>query len=290
MTVEQEYLPVEYSIRKLYDIHQISLQVYELFSVIFSQELALKEQRKENKEMIPVAQRRKSFIAFSNIEELSPEFQEAAGFSREVSAAHRSSLAVPDQSERKPSQESLELGPVQLTLRPSTIGKPQLPSIGSLRSLDATSSNHPSNNTSMDQVPTESSQSIEIELERPETGEKIYVPEEMGSAGEFEPLETIPKEEAAPPAEEETFIADLVKREEEMEQQESGGSSSDLSDGDKNIPSVVAPEPMTTSVTTSISNTYQGNQELLNVINSIYNPFSDVDYKALQGLADKVSA
>ena len=276
----------------MYDLHEISMQVYELFSVIFSQELALKEQRKENKEMIPVAQRRKSFVAFSNIEELSPEFQEAAGFSREVSAAHRSSLAVPDQSERKPSQESLELGPVQLTLRPSTIGKPQLPSIGSLGSLDATTSNHPSNNTSVEHVPTDSSQSIEIELERPETGEKIYVPDDVGNnnASEFEPLETTPKDEAVPPAEEEIFIAELVKREEELDQHDNGGSSSELSDGGKEVPTETAPVPMITSATTSFSNTYQGNQELLNVINSIYNPFSDVDYRALQGLADKVSA
>jgi hypothetical protein len=272
----------------MYELHEISMRVYELFSIIFTQELALKEQKKEQKEMVPAAQRRKSFVAFPNIQELTPEFQEAAGFSL---AAHGSSMVVPGQIDEFPSQESSDPVPQQLTLRTDMIGKTQLPSIGSLGALNPSQS---FSRTSMDDISSQTPPSNDIEIERPETGEKIYVQDEANNDNQFAPLETNMSEEAAPPAEEEEFIANLVRKEEDLHEQEDGDEIGDSSGGEsEKIPEIVTEEVATETIeslsaNTKFSNTYQSNQNLLNLINSVYNPFSDFDYRKIQALADKV--
>ena len=278
------------------------MKIYELISSLFTEELSLNDQKEEN-EMVPVTYKRKSFVLFSNIEELSPQFREAAGYNlQEELELPRLSQTAPDRLEDvNPVENNVRNQPHQLTFRSTSLSKIQLPSIGSLGTTP------PSND-----IPEEN----EIELledgsdEKVDNGEKIYIAEQLSENSSS--LESSPKETALEP-EQDVSISDLIEKEDEIRQRQSN-SNEDVENVFSNnnemvrstltannnvnasmdreeLPFIEEPvitDEFSSSISSLYDTSYEGHETLFKAITAARNPFTIINYDEIQKLADTV--
>lgn len=289
MYIEPEYLPVEYMIKRHYDAHLIAMKIYDLLAVIFGQEMLIREAHTAEDEMVPTTQKRLSFVNFDNIEQFSPEFKQAVGYSNSPSS--RASLAVDDAlrpfgrsshsslSGRKSATSNSSVNKVkeeneeeeEIPEGPSSMGRRQLPSIGSLAT-----------------TPKAEPVLVPLDPLETETGERIYTPPakiEIDSGIEDKVTIKEPEEQ------EKVSIQELMEKEKLLQNDDEDDTSQVNNGSQEFIREKIDPEmadPLANFSISGLENSYRGAEVVLSKINEVYNPFSSVDYKKIEVLADQV--